>query len=296
MSLRSVWNLVYDTFYEWMEDGVSGLAAGLAFYTVFSLAPILVILLAIVGALYGEDEARTQILERSREMVGEKGTQIVASALEDANRSSGTATVVGILGVLIGATAVFVYLQESLNAIWGVAPKATSRVWPFLKKRLLSFVMILAFGAILLVSLVASTATAAVVEFASNQLPTAARYLEAVNFIVWLGIMTLAFGLVYRVLPDAKIAWTDVWVGAASAALLFSVGRTLLGVYLARSSVASTFGAASSLAILLLWIYYSAQILLLCGEFTQVWAKRRGTGIVPDEGAARIDKNYPKAA
>lgn len=296
MALRSAWRLVAEAFNEWFEDGVSQIAASLAFYTVFSLAPMLVILMAVVGALYGEEGTRTQILEHSQQLVGERGTQIVEAALEDAHRNSAAATIVGIVGVLFGATVVFVSLQDALNYIWGVAPKPGSVVWPFVRKRLVSFLMILALGLMLLVSLAATTAVSAFVAFASSRLPAVGRYLEFIDFIVWLGLLTVSFAVVYKVLPDVKIAWPDVWAGAATAALLFTVGKTLLGIYLARSTVTSAFGAAGSLAVLLLWVYYSAQIFLLGGEFTQVYARRRGPGIIPDEHAIKVEKTYDKAA
>jgi membrane protein len=296
MVFRTGWKLITGTFSEWMEGDVSKFAASLAFYTIFSLGPTLMILLAIVGTLYGEDTARTGIVDRFQWLIGSGGVQTIVTALDAAHTTSAAATLAGLLGLVFGATAVFVNLQDALNSIWGVAAKPGWRIWPFFRKRLLSFVMILGLGLILLLSFLISTAIAALQEFASKStLPSVGQPLAIADFVLWIGILTLAFGVIYKVLPDVKISWTDVWIGAAVAAVLFTLGKTLIGIYLARSSAATPFGAAGSLVIFLLWIYYSAQIFLLCGEFTQVYARHRGPGIQPDDNAVKVVKSYVKA-
>jgi membrane protein len=296
MVYRTGWKLISGTFSGWMEGDVSRFAASLAFYTIFSLGPTLMILLAIVGALYGEETARTGIVDRFQWLIGSGGVQTVVTALDTARTSSTVATLAGFLGLLFGATAVFVNLQDALNSIWGVAAKPGWQVWPFFRKRVLSFVMILGLGLILLLSFLISTAIAALREFASNSpFPGVGRSLVIADFALWIAILTLAFGVIYKVLPDVKIPWMDVWIGAAVAAVLFTLGRTLIGIYLARSTAATPFGAAGSLVIFLLWIYYSAQIFLLCGEFTQVYATHRGPGIQPDDNAVRVVKSYIRA-
>lgn len=292
MALRAARELISSTFNEWMEGEVSKFAASLAFYTLFSIGPILMILLAAIGALYGEQVARAGILERSEWLVGVRGVQIISTILQDAHASPGAATLVGVIGLLFAATAVFVNLQDALNSIWGVAPKPGWRIWPFIRKRLLSFLMILVVGSILLLSFLFSAAVAALREYAGTALSTSAQTLAVADFLLWFAVLTLCFAVTYKVLPDVYIRWHDVWIGAAVAALLFTIGRTFIGIYLARSAVASAFGAAGSLVLFLVWIYYSAQIFLLCSEFTQVYAKRRGTEIVPDENAVRVVKSY----
>jgi membrane protein len=296
MVFRTVWKLISGTFNEWLEGDVSKFAASLAFYTLFSLGPILMILLGIVGALYGEDTARTGIVDGFQWLIGSSGVQTIVTAVDAARTSSAAATVVGLLGLGFGATAVFVNLQDALNSIWGVAARPGWQVWPFFRKRLLSFLMILCLGLILFLSFLVSTIIAALREFASeSSFPNVGQPLVVADSILWVGILTLAFGVIYKVLPDVKIEWTDVWIGAGVAAVLFTLGRTLIGVYLARSSAATPFGAAGSLVIFLLWIYYSAQIFLLCGEFTQVYARHRGPGIQPDDNAVRVVKSYIQA-
>jgi membrane protein len=296
MVFRTAWKLIRGTFNEWMEGDVSKFAASLAFYTLFSLGPTLMILLAIVGALYGEDTARRGIVDRFQWLIGSGDVQTIVTALDAARTSSAAITIVGLLGLGFGATAVFVNLQDALNSIWGVTIKPGWRVWPFFRKRLLSFVMILGLGLILLLSFLISTLIAALREFASrSSYPSVGQPLIVADSILWIGILTLAFGVIYKVLPDVKIAWTDVWIGAGVAALLFTLGRTLIGIYLTRSSAPTPFGAAGSLVIFLLWIYYSAQIFLLCGEFTQVYARYRGPGIEPDDNAVRVVKSYIQA-
>jgi len=293
MVFRTGWKLISGTFNEWMEGDVSKFAASVAFYTIFSLGPTLLILLAIVGTLYGKETARTGIVDRFQWLIGPGGIQTIVTALDAARPNSAAATVAGLFGLVFGATAVFVNLQDALNSIWGVAAKPGWQVWPFFRKRLLSFLMILGLGLILSLSFILSTTIAALREFATkSSFPSVGRPLVIADFIVWIGILTLAFGVIYKVLPDVKIAWADVWIGAAVAAVLFTAGRTLIGIYLARSTAATPFGAAGSLVIFLLWIYYSAQIFLLCGEFTQVYARHRGRGIQPDDNAVRVVKSY----
>jgi membrane protein len=294
MGIRSFWRLLSDTYKEWSTDGVSHLAAGIAFYTIFSLSPVLVILVAIIGQVYGEESARAEILQRATEVVGPQGSEIVGMALRDAHASAGTATLLGIIGSLFGATVVFASLQEALNAIWAVAPKPGWNVSRHVKKRLLSFLMIMGMGFIFIASLVASAALRRLT-YSANGIVPVGSFLAIVDFLVWLAVLTICFAVIYKMLPDAHIAWADVWVGAALAATLFGFGKALIASYLARSAVGSAFGAASSLAIFLIWIYYSAQIFLICGEFTQVYAKQFGSGIKPDENSVRIFKTYKSA-
>jgi membrane protein len=198
------------------------------------------------------------------------------------------ATIVGVVTILFGATGVFVELQTSLDKIWDVQPRPGSGIWGFVKIRMLSFGMVLGIGFLLLVSLVVTTAVTAVSAWALGLLPGAKVLVEALTFVVSLGLITLLFAMIFKVLPDVEIAWRDVWIGAASTALLFTLGKFLFGLYLAKSSVASTYGAAGSLVIVLLWIYYSAQILFLGAELTQVYATHYGSNIRPSKHAVPV--------
>jgi membrane protein len=191
------------------------------------------------------------------------------------------ATVVAVITLLFGASGVFGQLQDALNTVWGVEPKEGRGVWGFIKDRFLSFVAVVGTGFLLLVSLVLSSALAAVGKWFSGVLPLPEAVLQALNFLVSFVVITGLFALIFKVLPDARVAWRDVWVGAALTALLFTIGKFAIGVYLGKSNVASAYGAAGSLVIVLVWVYYSAQILLYGAEFTQVYANRRGERIVP---------------
>jgi membrane protein len=193
-----------------------------------------------------------------------------------------------VVTILFGATGVFVELQTALDRIWNVEPRPGAGIWGFVKTRLLSFGMILGIGFLLLVSLVVATAVTAVGVWATGLLPGAKVLVEGLTFVVSFGLTTLLFAMIFKVLPDVEIAWGDVWIGAAATALLFTLGKFLIGLYLAKSSVASTYGAAGSLVIVLLWIYYSSQILFLGAEFTQVYAGRYGSNIRPSKHAVPV--------
>jgi membrane protein len=278
-----------------MTDGASQLAAGIAFYAILSLSPILVILVAISGSLYGEESARAQVVERAQQFVGPQGAEIVETALMDAHSSSRRATVIGIIALLFGATIVFVSIQEALNAIWAIGPKPGRHLRQYLRKRIASFLIVIFLGVVLLFSLMASTAVSALATAAHGLIPTSGSVIRLLDFFVWFVVLTFCFAVIYKLLPDVKIAWADVWVGAIVAAALFTIGKSFIAYYLAHSTTASMFGAASSLIVFLLWSYYSAQIFLIGGEFTQVYARRYGSGIRPDENSMRVFKRYRSA-
>src|SRR5262249_51415293 len=191
------------------------------------------------------------------------------------------ATAVSLVVLLLGATGVFAELQEDLNIVWNVESRRPSGIWAAIKDRFLSFVMVLVIGFLLLVSLVASAALTALGKYASELLPQSTVWLRLAELAISLGLFTLLFAMIYKILPDAEVAWGDVWVGAAVTALLFTIGKFLIGLYLGSSGIGSTYGAAGSLAVFLVWVYYSAQILFFGAEFTQVYAQRRGHSIVP---------------
>ncbi|PZA08861.1 MULTISPECIES: YihY/virulence factor BrkB family protein [unclassified Meiothermus] len=272
-----MWSLLRQTLQDWRSDNIPSQAAALAYFAVFSLAPLLVIVLAVLGLVYDQGEARRYLLEELRKLLGAEGADLISNMLEAANkRGTGVvATAVGLMTLFVGATGVFLHLQQALNLIWKVKPKPLS-FWQQIRLRLISFGMILAVGFLLLVSLVANALLSAIGNSVTGVLGTGWLW-RGLDFVVSLGIITLLFALIYKFLPDTFIAWRDVWIGALVTALLFDLGRFAIGFYLGNSVTASVYGAAGSLVVLLLWIYYSAQIVLLGAEFTQVYAHRRGS-------------------
>lgn len=291
MKPKDVFKLLKDTVTEWNEDKVPLWAAALAYYTVFSLAPLLLIAIAIAGVAFGEDAARGEIVGQIQGLVGKEGATAIQSMIQNANRpgSGGTiATVVGVGTLLFGASGVFGQLQDALNTIWGVKPKPGQGIKSFLQSRFLSFAMVLVIGFLLLVSLVLSAALAAIATFFSRFMPDLVILGQVLNFVLSFGFITLLFAAIYKFLPDVNVAWKDLWIGAATTALLFNVGKFLIGLYLGSSGASSTYGAAGSLVVILLWVFYSAQILLFGAEFTQVFAKYRGSEITPSAHAVRI--------
>nr|WP_322112011.1 YihY/virulence factor BrkB family protein [Aerosakkonema funiforme] len=287
MNLKTIWGLLKETFDEWNEDKASRLAAALAYYTVFSIAPLLIIVIAIAGSVFGEEAARGQIVTEIQGLVGRSGAEVIETAIENANKpATGTiASIISIIALLFGASGVFGELQDALNTIWEVAPKPDLGVKGFIRKRFLSFAMVLVIGFLLLVSLIISAVLAGLNSYLSNLLPGIDFVWLLANFVISFGVTTLLFAMIYRFLPDVKIAWSDVWIGAAITSLLFSIGRFLLGMYLGNGSFGSTYGAAGSIVVILAWVYYAAQILFFGAEFTQVYARKYGSQIVPDKNA-----------
>lgn len=279
----------------WKEDKASRLSAALAYYTIFSLAPLLIIVIAVTGLFWQQEAVRDQVMSQVQSLVGADGTQFVSDLLTSAsNPARGvTATILGIITLIIGALGVFNELHNALNTIWDVKEEETKGFLQSVKKivfdRFLSFTMILGIGFLLLVSLVISAGLSAVQQTVGNAFPLSEFIWQIINLVVSIGVITVLFALIYKFLPDAEIGWEDVWLGGFVTALLFSLGKTLIGIYLGNSAVASSFGAAGSLVLLLVWIYYSAQILLFGAEFTQVYANNYGSKIVSDREAAVIN-------
>ena len=285
--IKPIFRLLREAFREWQQDKVSLLAAALAYYTVFSVTPLLVIAIAIAGAVFGEDAAKGEILQQINDLVGEQGAQVIEIALANANQPqlSSTASLISLVILLVGASGVFAQLQEALNTVWDVKPKSNRGIWQFVRKRLLSFSMVLAIGFLLLVSLVFSAILSGISNLEINLLPGWVSLLRLLNLVTSLGMISLLFALIYKYLPDVKIRWQDVWVGAIITALLFTFGKFLIGLYLGKGSLGSAYGAAGSLIIFLAWVFYSAQILLFGAEFTQVYARKYGRTIRPDRHA-----------
>ncbi|MEH2361485.1 YihY/virulence factor BrkB family protein [Nostoc sp.] len=293
MNLQAIWKLLQETFKEWSEDKASRLAAALAYYTIFSIAPLLIIVIAIAGAVFGEEAARGQIVGQIQGLVGKDGAAFIQTAIQNANKpqTGAIASIISVVVLLLGATGLFTELQDSLNTIWEVKPKPGRGVTNMIRLRFLSFAMVIGIGFLLLVSLVISTALAALVTFFSNLIPGVDFLWQILNFIVSFAITTFLFGLIFKVLPDVKIAWSDVLIGAALTSFLFSIGKFLLGQYLGNGSFGSAYGAAGSLVVILAWVNYAAQILFFGAEFTQVYARRYGSGITPTKNAIPLSDN-----
>jgi membrane protein len=277
--LQAVWGIARDTVSAWITHNASSLGAALSFYTLFSIAPILVIAMAIAGSIFGPNVAETHVLEQMRALLGDAGARAVQGLLASAHQSGqkGFAAAISVVTLLIGATSVFGELQNTLDYIWKSAEKDSVAWWRILRARILSVGLILGVGFLLLVSLVISAALAALGAWFGTLLVQWSVILPAVDLLLSLGLTTVLFAMIYKIVPRETIAWGDVWIGGFFTACLFSVGKLLIGFYLGRSSLSSAYGAAGSVMVLLLWIYYSAQIFLLGAEFTKIYASYRGT-------------------
>ena len=279
MSRPGIWSLIKASVGSWRKDYAASMGAALAYYTLFSIAPVLIIVIAVAGFFLGPEAARGEIVTQLQGLLGEDGAAAVQGLLESASEPEEglLATIISIFLLLLGATTVFAELQSDLDRIWRAETKPISGLWSFLRARILSFGMILALAFLLLVSLVLSAALSALGKWWGGWFEGWAVLLEALNFAVSFAITTGLFALIYKFLPRAEIAWHDVWIGAAVTALLFAVGKFLIGLYIGRSGIASGFGAAGSFVVLLIWVYYSTQIFLLGAEFTWVYAHERGS-------------------
>ncbi len=260
----------------WIKDGAASMGAALAFYSAFSIAPLLLIVMALAGFFYGPDAARAAVVRQFAGLIGPVGAEAIGALLKAAaaTETGGVATVVGVILLIIAATTVLVELENDLDRIWEAPPRQESGLSTVFRERLVSFSMILGIGFLLIVSLVASSAIAAIsARWDSSSFGAAALYIA--DFVLALVIFTALFGMLYKWLPNVRIEWHDVWTGALTTAVLFNVGRLAIGAYLGRSATASAYAAAGSVLVLLLWVYYSAQIFLFGAEFTWAWAKHR---------------------
>ena len=278
---RVVWSLLRETVFEWYEDRAPRLGAALAFYTVFALAPGLIVIIGLAALLLGHEAAQGQIIDQVQDLIGVAGAQAIQAAIESARSAGGSlaATGLGVLTLLFGLWGVFGELQDALNTIWGVTTRPWRGVMGAVKERFWSFTMVVGIGFLLLVSLAASAWLAAVGKFFAQLSPLPVAVMETANALLSFVTITLMFAVIYKLLPDVKITWQNVWVGAAVTALLFTIGKSLIGLYLGRSTVASVYGAAGSLIVILLWIYYSAQVVFFGAEFTKVYSRHFGTHV-----------------
>lgn len=285
MKLRKIGRLLQETFQEWQADKASRIAAALAYYTVFSISPLLVIVVAIAGAFFGQQTAQEQIVEQLTELVGKDGVQPILLALNNMSQPKirGVASLISIGVLILGASGIFAQLQDALNTVWKVKPQPGQGILPFIRKRLSSFLMVLAIGFLLMLSLILSAVVSTLTRYSNDFLPIPSSAIPwgKLDFFISLGLMTFLFSLMFKYVPDVKIAWKDVFVGSVITALLFLFGKFLLGLYLSKGSLGSAYGAAGSLIVFLAWVYYSAQIILLGAEFTQVYTRMYGSKIRP---------------
>lgn len=274
---RQDWGtLLKETGAGWVADKVPRLAAALAFYTILSAAPLLVVALSIAGMVFGRQAVEGQMVEQMRGLVGEEGGQAIQSMIASASGpGSGVAMVIGVVMLLLGASGVFAELQDALNTIWKAEPKKGSGWFGMIRDRLFSMAMVFGVAFLLLVTLVVSAIVSALTRFAGWE--GIGIVGQIADFLVSFLIITLLFAMMYKILPDVKVAWGDVWVGAVVTAFLFTVGKLLIGLYLGHASVGSAYGAAGSLVVFVVWVYYSGQILFLGAEFTKAYANRFGS-------------------
>jgi membrane protein len=288
MTLRDSVGLLRVAGSSWVEDRAARLGAALAYYTTFSLAPLLLLVVAVVGFFFGEQAAQGHLTHQLRDLVGEQAAGIVETMIAKTRtpQANTWATVVGSVMLIVGATGLFGQLQDALNTVWGVRPRPGRGIAGIVRDRFLSFALVLGCALLLLASFVASAALSTLGQWAG--VGHAGILGQAVHQIVSFAVITLLFAMIYRFLPDAVIAWRDVWLGAVVTSLLFCVGKYLIGLYLGRSAPGSVYGAAGSLAVLLIWLYYSAQIFLFGAELTKAYANRYGSHIVPAANAEAV--------
>ena len=280
MFLNHFYQLAKKSVSAWIDDYAPSMGAAISYYTVFSIAPLLIIVIAVAGFVWGREAVQGEIVGQLTGLIGKEGATGIQALIESANQPTKglIATAISTVVLIIGATTVFAELQSSLDRIWQVpqAPK-TSGIWALLRTRLLSLGFILGLGFLLLVSLVSSAGIAALGSWASVLLPGWAALLYVINLIFSVSFSTVLFAMIFKLMPQARVSWRDVWVGAGVTAVLFEAGKTLISLYIGKSSVTSSFAAAGSLVVLLVWVYYSAQIFLLGAEFTWVYANDHGS-------------------
>jgi membrane protein len=287
MNAQSAFELLKQTFSEWSEDKAPRLAAALSYFTVFSIAPLLVIVIAIVGLVYGQKATTDQISNQISGVVGAQAAQFIEGMVQSASkpRDSIFATIIGFVTLLFGAMGVFTQLQDALNTIWEVQPDPKLSFLDKVKARFMPFVMLIGIAFLLLSSLAVSAAISALGHWMGGVLPLPEFVLQAINIVLGFAVTTVMFAAIFKFLPDVKIQWHDVWIGAAATALLFMIGQIGLSLYVGKVAADSTYGAAGSLVAVLLWVYWTSQILFFGAELTQVYANRYGSHLKPAPGA-----------
>lgn len=284
MNLGKIWNVLKDAVNGWWNDNIPHLGAAISYYTLFAMSPILIVAIAIAGFFFGAEAVRGEVVGQIQGLVGHSGALAVQAMLEGASKHSSNVlvTVVGLVTLFLGATGLFLELQTALNFIWRVKPKPDAGIRDFLLQRLISFGLVFAVGFLLLVSLLVSAALAALDTYFGHRFPAYVVLGQVLNIVVSLGVITLLFAMIYKALPDVKLGWRDVWLGGFVTSVFFTIGKFLIGLYLGTSSMASSYGAAGSVVVLLLWVYYSSQIILLGAEFTRAWVEYGGRAPQPE--------------
>ena len=285
-----IWKMLNQTFRDFSDDGALRLSAALAYYALLSLAPLLLLILSVAGLIWGRDAVSGRLVQEMGGMVGNKGAEAAQLILsnQQESRQGIWVTLMGIIVLVLGATGVFLQLQDALNIIWDVRPQPGHGIRGFLRSRLISVGALASLGFMFLISLAASTALSGLHDYLGERLGSAVWLLYAFNLIVSLGLFTLLFAAIFKFLPDVLISWRDVWIGALFTAIMFVIGKYLIGLYLGRSSIASAYGAAGSIVVFAIWSYYACLIMFLGAEFTQVFAQRSGREVRASEYAERI--------
>lgn len=280
MNIKQVWVLTKDSFSAWSSDFAPSMGAALSYYTLFSLAPLLTIVISLAGLFFGVDAVRSLVFDQLHALMGEEGAEAVQDMLASASdpETGGIAAVLSIAGLAIGATTVFNEIQNNLDRIWRApALEQASGIWNLLRSRLLSFGMILGVAFLLTVSLVTSAVLSTLGKWWDGWFGGWEVFAHLLDIVVNLALLTFVFALIYKMIPRVKVSWHDVWLGAAVTALLFTIGKVAIGLYLGKSDVTSSFGTAASLVIVMIWVYYASQIFLLGAEFTRVYAEKLGS-------------------
>ncbi|MEO6259033.1 MAG: YihY/virulence factor BrkB family protein [Thermoanaerobaculia bacterium] len=299
--MKKYFGLLKQTFKEFGDDKVPRLGAALSYYTIFSMAPLLLIVIGVAGLVFGHEAAQGQVFDQLKTVMGPATAATVQEMVKNAGKpkSGSLATIIGVITLILGASGVFGQLKDALNTIWDVKPKKSAGIMGLIKDRFLSASMVFGIGFLLLVSLVVDAMLAAVGKYGEKNLPGGEAIWHILSLVVSFVVVSALFAMIFRFLPDLKIEWRDVWLGAAFTSFLFVLGKFALGLYLAKSAVGSSFGAAGSLVVLLVWVYYSAQIVLFGAEFTQVYARAEGSvaaaGAVQKKRDAEEEAARPKA-
>ncbi len=290
---RTAADVAIETIKEWHKDNALRLGAALAYYAIFSIGPLLLVVVAVGGAFFGREAAEHRILETLRDYVGDGGARAVEAAIRSSAMSGENrlAAIVGIGVLVFGATGLFGHLVDALNDVFNVEARPEKNIWAFLRVRLVSFSVLLGTGFLLLVSLVVTAALGALAAWMGDAFPGRETLMHSLNFVISLSVAATLFAMIFKVLPDVRLSWRDVWVGAFVTSLLFTLGQLVLAVYIRAAHVDSAHGAAGSLIVVLVWVYYSSQILFLGAEFTEVFARRLGGGTRPDSSIAARPKS-----
>ncbi|MBF8964600.1 YihY/virulence factor BrkB family protein [Pontibacter sp. FD36] len=291
--LKTTWELTKQTFKKFFDDNPLDYAAIIGFYTIFSLPAVLIITIRIAGAAFGQDAVRGEVVNQVGGIMGRNSASQIQSIIENASQSESSTigTIVGVLVMAFSATTVFVALQDSLNAMWKVKAKTEKGLMKLVLGRILSLALVVSFGFLLLVSLSIDVVLGLVYDYLRQELSGIAVYLVTIgNILVSIAIATVIFAAIFKVLPDAKIRWPNVWVGAVVTAILFTLGKYVLNIYFQHDPLADTYGAAGSLVLILVWVYYTSIIFLLGAEFTQVYSEEHDQGIKPSDTAVKVEK------